>query len=435
MVVARSVTVVDMTNTDTTQTSGEQAHPLVRIREGRIIAGVATGVARRLDVPLWLIRVGFVVLAFFGGFGLALYLAGWLLIRDETETEPIASSLVKRVDGAAGWVGVGLVGLAVLIFLDGTGILPGDLAGALVLGVIGVLLYRGELGSGSKPSPSDDIQPDQPATASASEENPTMTTETPTSTVEQPEARSKTVTVTAPPPPTPRPPRESSKLTPLTFAVGFIILGVVGMFDVAMSDFNPAARHYWSIGLTITGLALVIGAWFGRARGLIALGVILVPIVVASPIAELDVSGSVGERNLVVAAVADVAPLYELGVGSMVLDLSRVDFDGQTVETSAEVGLGELIVLVPRGVAVEVSGEAGIGEVDLFGRTSNGVGVDRSESRDGDSGTLVIDLSVGIGTVEVRNVAARAIDGMTSPDGIAGITSLDNIIIIGREAA
>lgn len=262
-----------------------------------------------------------------------------------------------------------------------------------------------------------------------------MTTPTSTTELEQPDKPARTVTVTAPPPPTPRPPREPSKLAPLTFAIGFIVLGVVGMFDVALNDFNPTARHYWSIGLTITGLALVVGAWFGRARGLIALGVILVPIVIASPIAELDVAGSVGERNLDVTSVADVAPNYELGVGSLVLDLSRVDFDGRTVETSAEVGIGELIVLVPRGVAVEASGEAGIGEVDLFGRTSNGVGVDRSESRTGDDGTLVIDLSVGIGTVEARTVAARAIDGMSSPSGMVEITPVDNIIMIGREAA
>ncbi len=264
-----------------------------------------------------------------------------------------------------------------------------------------------------------------------------MTTPTTTSTVERSEAPATTVTVTAPPPTTPKPPRESSKLAPLTFAIGFIVLGVVGMFDVALSDFDPTARHYWSIGLTIVGLALVIGAWFGRARGLIALGVILVPIVIASPLAELDVSGSVGERNLEVASAADMAPLYELGIGSMVLDLSRVDFNGQTVETSAEVGIGELIVLVPRGVSVVASGEAGMGEVDLFGRTSSGVGVDRSESRDGDAGTLVIDLSIGIGTVEVRTVAARAIDGMSSPDGVAAVAALDNnnIIMIGREAA
>lgn len=430
-----SVTVVDMTNTDTTQTPDERAHSLVRIRDGRIIAGVATGVARRLDLPLWLIRVGFIFLAFFGGFGLALYLAGWLLIRDETESEAIASRLIQRVDGAAGWIGVGLVGLAVLIFLDGTGVIPGDLAGALVLGVIGVLLYRGELGSGSMPGPADETRPEPPTTTSNAEETHAMTTPTSTTELEQPDKPARTVTVTAPPPPTPRPPREPSKLAPLTFAIGFIVLGVVGMFDVALNDFNPTARHYWSIGLTITGLALVVGAWFGRARGLIALGVILVPIVIASPIAELDVAGSVGERNLDVTSVADVAPNYELGVGSLVLDLSRVDFDGRTVETSAEVGIGELIVLVPRGVAVEASGEAGIGEVDLFGRTSNGVGVDRSESRTGDDGTLVIDLSVGIGTVEARTVAARAIDGMSSPSGMVEITPVDNIIMIGREAA
>ena len=47
-----------------------------------MIAGVAAGVADYLGVDPTVVRIVFVVLAFVGGTGLPLYLAGWLLIPD-----------------------------------------------------------------------------------------------------------------------------------------------------------------------------------------------------------------------------------------------------------------------------------------------------------------------------------------------------------------
>ncbi len=49
----------------------------------RKVAGVAGGLARHLDVDPLLLRVGFVVLAFFGGAGLILYAACWALVPEE----------------------------------------------------------------------------------------------------------------------------------------------------------------------------------------------------------------------------------------------------------------------------------------------------------------------------------------------------------------
>ena len=53
-----------------------------RPREGRQIAGVAAAIARRYDIDPVLVRVGFVVAAFYG-IGAALYIAGWVLLPDE----------------------------------------------------------------------------------------------------------------------------------------------------------------------------------------------------------------------------------------------------------------------------------------------------------------------------------------------------------------
>ncbi len=64
----------------------EEAKDLGRIRRSltdRKIAGVAGGIARHFDIDPLLVRVGLVLLAIFGGGGILLYAAGWLLMPEE----------------------------------------------------------------------------------------------------------------------------------------------------------------------------------------------------------------------------------------------------------------------------------------------------------------------------------------------------------------
>ena len=56
---------------------------LRRSRSDRKLAGVAGGLARHLDIDPLIVRVALVVLIFFGGAGLILYGAGWLLLPDD----------------------------------------------------------------------------------------------------------------------------------------------------------------------------------------------------------------------------------------------------------------------------------------------------------------------------------------------------------------
>jgi len=56
---------------------------LRRSVRNRLLGGVAAGLADYLDIDPVLVRIGFVVLAFLGGSGVLLYLAGWLLIPAE----------------------------------------------------------------------------------------------------------------------------------------------------------------------------------------------------------------------------------------------------------------------------------------------------------------------------------------------------------------
>ncbi len=68
---------------------------LFRPRRGRMVAGVAAGIGWDFDVDPLVVRLGFVVLALFGGLGVPLYLAGWLLMPDEGADQSVAEYLLR----------------------------------------------------------------------------------------------------------------------------------------------------------------------------------------------------------------------------------------------------------------------------------------------------------------------------------------------------
>ncbi|MTD14312.1 PspC domain-containing protein [Nakamurella sp. YIM 132087] len=78
----------------------------------RKIAGVAGGLGRALGVDPVVLRVAFVVLTIFGGFGALLYVLGWLLLPDERDEVSAAEALIGR--GRSSVPPVLAVGLAVI---------------------------------------------------------------------------------------------------------------------------------------------------------------------------------------------------------------------------------------------------------------------------------------------------------------------------------
>ena len=66
--------------------------PLLRSRDDRVVAGVAGGLGRWLDVDPVIFRVTFAVLTLFGGIGVIGYLIGYLFIPDEASGQPLVSS-------------------------------------------------------------------------------------------------------------------------------------------------------------------------------------------------------------------------------------------------------------------------------------------------------------------------------------------------------
>ncbi len=69
---------------------------LTRRRDGRMLAGVAGGLADWFGVDPTLVRVAFAALSLLGGLAVPLYLAGWLLIPEEGADVSVAEELLAR---------------------------------------------------------------------------------------------------------------------------------------------------------------------------------------------------------------------------------------------------------------------------------------------------------------------------------------------------
>lgn len=80
---------------------GAERRTLERPVDGRLLGGVAAGVADYFDVDIVLVRVAFAVLSLVGGIGLPLYLAAWVLIPEEGADRSIAEHLLGRLRAGA----------------------------------------------------------------------------------------------------------------------------------------------------------------------------------------------------------------------------------------------------------------------------------------------------------------------------------------------
>jgi phage shock protein PspC (stress-responsive transcriptional regulator) len=407
---------------------------LVRLPDGAPGAGVAAGLGAYFSVDPVLFRLGFVVLAFAGGVGLILYLACWIAmpaggLNDLTGPPPASP------EGTSQWLAIGLavfIGVLLLFQLPtgapwaGWGV---PLLWAVALIILGVLLFRwdadrreraGTTGVAGAPQPgaagpgATYAAPTEQRYGPAGQSHPPAgqpygaapSAETPT---RPPWSGGGATAPPAPPaygpPPPPAPPQPPSILGRLAMGFGLLALGLAALLDnVGVLALTPV--HYVALALTISGLALVVGAWWGRARGFIAVGLLLIPLLVVT--SALDGfwgrGAEMGQRFHQPQTAADVAPEYHLFAGELRLDLTEVELSPGD-EVAVEVGgfAGDLLVLVPDDVNVTASGRSSAGEVRLLDTVSGGLGVSRSRAIDlgPDAGSLEVDASLVFGRVQV----------------------------------
>ena len=76
----------------TTANDRRDAAQLHRSTDDRMLAGVAGGIARYLNVDAMLVRIGIAALVLLTGAGAALYIAAWLLIPADGEAQSVAAA-------------------------------------------------------------------------------------------------------------------------------------------------------------------------------------------------------------------------------------------------------------------------------------------------------------------------------------------------------
>jgi phage shock protein PspC (stress-responsive transcriptional regulator) len=358
--------------------SAEEVRDLGRLRRtttDRKVAGVAGGLARHLDVDPIILRVAFVVLAFFGGAGLILYAAGWLLLPEEGE-DRATLHLDERSRTIALLALTVLAGLALVGDSWGAGWFPWPLA------IIGLIAF---------------------VWLSRSRERDARRATAPT--VPGDPAYAGPAPYTAYAPPTPRDPRKRGpKLFWFTLLLILVAEGVLAIADgVGLSVVDSA---YPALAVGLVALMLVVGSVVGRAGGLIALGLLASVFLAGATAADRwD-----GERYTYEPTTADeVQDSYSMRTGELVLDLTEVDdledLDGRTVDVTGDVGRIE--VLVPADLTTSVNGRVdGPGSLSIFGQDSGGIDIGASAESYGGPGapelTIDADLSVGQITVETE---------------------------------
>ncbi|NGN94044.1 PspC domain-containing protein [Nocardioides sp. KC13] len=364
-----------------TRPSGEQLRNLSGLRrtthaspEGRHVAGVAGGIARHFDIDPLLVRVVLVVSVFFGGAGGIVYVAAWLLVPEESAEDgmvpvgPPARNLLL-------WIAGGIAAISLLGDAFGDTSVPWFWLA--VLAVV-ALWYanRDKLGrkrGGPHPPP--------PAASAGSAE--TAASDAPTATARIDAAPVPTRHLPAPwapgsydpsAPIRPAGPRRPPLLFGRAIAVAALVVGVLGLVDVA--DWMPVPTSaYPAALLAVFGAFLVLGAFWGRAGGLIFLGLLAL---VALPITMIDFSNFDAGRSVEIhpRTVAALESNYVVDVGEIVVDLSAIDpatLDGRELEIVSE--LGEITVIVPDDATVAVEAKIGaMGEAQVFDETRGDFG-------------------------------------------------------------
>jgi phage shock protein PspC (stress-responsive transcriptional regulator) len=379
---------------------------LRRSTTDRKIAGVAGGLGRHLNIDPTVLRVVLVVLAFFGGAGLVIYGAAWLLVPEEGTEQTVVETSPSTRNALLIVVGVIAAMLLVGDAWNGFGF-PWPLALAAVV-VLVVLVNRDRRSSApAQPQqhpyaahggPSTETTPSMSATSTAP--SSPLHTHVPASGGAPPGTG-------WPAPPTPhQPPAPKAdrgpKLFGPTLALLALALGGLGLFDVT---YDVAEAAYPALALTVIGAMLLVGSVAGRAGGLILLGVLaaLALAVTASVDGNWNDDPRISAEPTSAAAVQD---RYGTTAGQVSVDLTRVDdldnLDGRQIALEAEAG--ELLVLVPEGVDVDVDASIRFGgevEVDGFVENGNSVDVERTIDGGDDVPQIHLDLDLLVGHIEV----------------------------------
>jgi phage shock protein PspC (stress-responsive transcriptional regulator) len=344
--------------TEPTEVIEEGSGPrrLLRSRDDRMVAGVAGGLGRYFHVDPVIFRIGFAVSVFFGGLGVLAYLALWLFVPADPESGEEPAPAPAQRSQLLG-VAVIVVGALVVLSAAGSFVFWGDWGwggdgpwGLLVLLALGAGAY----------ALLRDREPGKPMTAGRR-----------------------------------------------VALIGLAILTVIGLGALAvLSAFTAATGSGTVIALVVIaiGVMLVIAAFRGGARWLIAPALAIAIPLGAVSAADISFAGGIGDRYHQPPTRAELDDRYELGVGRLVVDLRELDWsrDADDVALEVDLGVGEAAVIVPESVCVSPDLHVGAGEIELGSGRTDGVDLDELSTTTSAAGpALNLEGEVDLGALRV----------------------------------
>jgi hypothetical protein len=165
---------------------------------------------------------------------------------------------------------------------------------------------------------------------------------------------------------------------------------------------EPEPRHYVALALTILGIGLLVGAFIGRARWLIVVGVIMVPTMLFSPVFEYEWTTENFQQSVAPKTFDELDEAYSLELGNLDIDLTQLPWDGRDIDLVVSVDAGNIQITLPQGVGLTGSAEVSAGRVAAPGRESSGLGNPALMfNTPGPRGTVNLDARVDLGNIEI----------------------------------
>jgi hypothetical protein len=396
---------------------------------------VGAGAARYFGVDATIARVVAVALLAFGGFGAFLYLAAVVLVPEQGRARPLLGrENQRRSVQVVAIVALAVIGVAMVGAWADFGLLFGGWPLLLLVTAGAAIWFITERGDTS----ADPVEP-VPAGAPYAPHRPATAPDTamaatgpaPVDHDAAGDGGTDEPTLVAEPgagPPTPPGPPASRQRGSwgVTFlATGGVFLALAAAIGLEAADVVDLG---WggiaAIAIVLTGIALVASAFYGGARGLIPVGLMLAVVLGGATAAGVSLNGGIGERDYRVAD-GDLLPArYELGIGHLQLDLRGIELARGVTHVDADLDIGLLEVIgqnarIEDGDASLRSGRDGTGD--------GGVDVRRTIVVGNGDRILRIDAHVGAGAMLAkRNLGGDDVEWSSQTIGAARGSNTSN---------
>ena len=415
-------------STTTTPPTSHEPYKLRRARKGRMLAGVAAGLATAsgLDVTVVRICIGASMLS---GLGIIGYILLWIVIPEE---QPARGRFVEPApENTARVIRIALVVAALLGALHKVGVfwpftnahahtdlgLDGVLALVLLSVGVGVLFSRHRPDHGwwessspppatattnASPAPADDDDDERPTFVGPFREVVGTVHDNVSEAIRNAQD-------------TPRKPggaalgwaRVVGWFVLLWWVVG--VLGVVGLWRYGAINITAPVVVFvaaWAAFTVVLNTLLRVrnpGAVMGT------LAVLFIPMLIGAAATRAD--GPIGTRTLRPVAASEVHRNYKQAIGELELDFGATHFRKGSTDINAKLGAGGMIVTIPNDVSVTVRTKVQTGGYDVLNkRTAGGIGQTETLHFGGckDAPHLRLDLRTGAGWMQVKRANGNA---------------------------